>query len=149
MQHISKLSNGNAIFSLNPVNFQEIDKIFLSADIGLVGYNKYYGGGRENLHKASGKLSNFLRCGVPVIALDLPGYREMFSNYNCGEVFSHFDQIESLIEKIFNDYPVYQNEAFRCFKEEFEFSQFFNPFINFIKNDLDFTIEEKSSIIKF
>lgn len=128
IRHVCDLSGNKLLLSLNPLSFDEVDKIFSSAQIGLIAYDKTYGGGRENAHKASGKLGHFLKCGVPVIALDLPGYNEMFSNYKCGLVFKSFDEIQTCIEKILNDYESYKSGALRCFQDEFEFAKFFNPF---------------------
>ena len=128
IRHVCGLSGNKLLLSLNPVPFEEIDKVFSSAQIGIIAYEKNYGGGRENAHKASGKLGHFLKSGVPVIALDLPGYREMFVKYKCGMIFESFDEIQTCIEKIFSDYELYKFGALRCFQNEFEFEKFFNPF---------------------
>jgi glycosyltransferase involved in cell wall biosynthesis len=129
ISYVSELSGGKALLSLNPVSFEHMDEVFSSAHIGLIAYDRRYGGGRENAHKASGKLGQYLKCGVPVVALDLPGYREMFHKYQCGMVFENFDEIENCIETILNDYENFKKEAIRCFREEFDFQKFFSPFL--------------------
>jgi glycosyltransferase involved in cell wall biosynthesis len=133
IQHVIQLSEGKAHLSLQPVCFDRIDEVFSSARIGIIAYDKRYGGGRENAHKASGKLGHYLKCGVPVIALDLPGYRDMFAKYKCGMVFQDFDEVEKCIDIIINNYDSYSSEALRCFQDEFEFSKYFNPFYQFLK----------------
>ena len=124
IRHVCGLSGNKLLLSLNPVSFEEIDKVFSSAQIGLIAYEKNYGGGRENAHKASGKLGHFLKCGVPVIALDLPGYREMFVKYKCGMIFENFEEIQNCIEKIFSDYELYKAGALRCFKMNLNLKNF-------------------------
>jgi hypothetical protein len=133
IQEILALSKNRALLSLDPVPYNKIDSIFLSSHIGLIAYNKAYGEGRENALKASGKLGQFLKCGIPVIALDLPGYNIMFRKYKCGHTFNDFNEIEALISTILSNYSRYQEEALRCFDQEFEFSRFFKPVIQFIQ----------------
>lgn len=132
IRYVSELSGGKALFSLEPVSFDRIDEVFSSAHVGLIAYDKKYGGGRENVLKASGKLGQFLKCGIPVIALDIPGYQEMFEKYKCGLVFDNFGQIEKCIEIILDDYETYRNESIRCFKQEFGFKKYFNPFLDYL-----------------
>ena len=133
IQYVSELSEGKALFSLEPVSFDRMDEVFSSAHVGLIAYDKKYGGGRENAHKASGKLGQYLKCGIPVVALDLPGYKEMFEKYKCGLVFNDFGQIEKCIETILGDYNTYRNESIRCFQEEFDFKKYFNPFLDYLQ----------------
>jgi glycosyltransferase involved in cell wall biosynthesis len=130
IRHVSSLSDKRALLSLNPVSFDRIDEVFSSADIGIIAYDKKYGGGRENAHKASGKLGQYLKCGVPVIALDLPGYSEMFDRYQCGMVFQDFASIEKCIDAILENYTHFHQEALRCFREEFDFKKFFQPLLS-------------------
>jgi len=132
IQYVSELSEGKALFSLEPVSFDRMDEVFSSAHVGLIAYDKKYGGGRENAHKASGKLGQYLKCGVPVVALDLPGYNEMFEKYKCGLVFNDFGQIEKCIETILADYDTYRNESILCFQEEFDFKKYFNPLLDYL-----------------
>jgi len=136
IQHVISLSNDRVFLSLDPVSFDFIDEVFSSATIGIIAYDKRYGEGRENAHKASGKLGQFLKCGIPVIALNLPGYSEMFENYRCGMAFDDFRNIENCIDAILTDYESYHLEALRCFKEEFDFSKFFNPLLLHIQSFL-------------
>lgn len=132
IRYVSELSDGKALLSLEPVSFDRMDEVFSSAHIGLIAYDKKYGGGRENAHKASGKLGQYLKCGIPVVALDLPGYKEMFEKYKCGLVFNDFGQIEKCIETILDDYENYRNESIRCFQDEFDFKKYFNPFLFYL-----------------
>ena len=132
IRYVSELSEGKALFSLEPVSFDRMDEVFSSAHVGLIAYDKKYGGGRENAHKASGKLGQYLKCGIPVVALDLPGYKEMFEEYKCGLVFNDFGQIEKCIETILDDYDTYRNESLRCFQEEFDFKKYFNPLLDYL-----------------
>ena len=134
IRHVSKLSGNRALLSLNPVTFDRIDEVISSADIGLIAYDSKYGAGRVNIRKSSGKLSQYLKCGVPVVALKLPGYEEMFNQYKCGLVFESFDQIEGCIDEIMSEYQSFSEGAFRCFSEEFDFNKFFSPLLIHLRN---------------
>jgi glycosyltransferase involved in cell wall biosynthesis len=134
IRHVSKLSGNRALLSLNPVTFDRIDEVISSAHIGLIAYDSKYGAGRVNIRKSSGKLAQYLKCGVPVIALKLPGYEEMFTKYKCGLVFESFDQIENCIDTIMAEYQSFSVEALRCFSEEFDFNKFFSPLLNHLEN---------------
>ena len=134
IRHIRDISNDKVCLSLNPVPFDCIDEVVSSAHIGLIAYDKSYGDGRVNIRKSSGKLAQYLKCGIPVIALDLPGYKEMFTEYRCGLVFKNFEEIEQCIDIIFKDYNSFSKEAFRCFQEEFDFKKYFTPFLHYILN---------------
>ena len=61
IRHVSELSEGKVLLSLEPVSFDRMDEVFSSAHVGLIAYDKKYGGGRENAHKASGKLGQYLK----------------------------------------------------------------------------------------
>ena len=130
IRHVCQLSENRVLLSLDAVSFDRMDEVFSSAHIGIIAYDKKYGGGRENAHKASGKLGQYLKCGVPVIALDLPGYAEMFQRYRCGMVFQNFEEIEDCIDRILQDYESFQTESLRCFEEEFDFKKYFNPLLD-------------------
>ena len=132
IQNVVSISQNRVFLSLDPVLFDQIDEVFSSATIGIIAYDKRYGGGRENAHKASGKLGQYLKCGIPVVALDLPGYKEMFKKHKCGLVFNDFGQIEKCIETILDDYDNYRNESIRCFHDEFDFKKYFNPFLVYL-----------------
>ena len=134
IRHVSKLSGNRALLSLNPVTFDRIDEVISSAHVGLIAYDSKYGAGRVNIRKSSGKLSQYLKCGVPVVALKLPGYEEMFNQYKCGLVFESFDQIEDCIDTIMAEYQLFSEGAFRCFSEEFDFNKFFLPLLTHFRN---------------
>jgi len=135
IKHVNSLSGHRTYLSLNPVNFDLIDEVFSSAHVGIIAYDKNYGGGRENVFKASGKLGQYLKCGVPVIALNLPGYSDLFSKYKCGLVFNHFEEIENCIDQVLLNYSSFREECFKCFNEEFDFRKFFKPLLSSINSN--------------
>ena len=135
INYISELSKNQVLLSLNPVSFDKIDEIISSAHIGLIAYDASYGDGRVNIRKSSGKLAQYLKCGVPVIALDLPGYKEMFDKFKCGLVFQNFEEIEQCIDTILSDYDSFSKGSLDCFHEEFDFNKFFSPFLSYISKN--------------
>jgi hypothetical protein len=120
------LSNDKAYFSLTPVAFDKLSEITASAHIGIVFYNKERGLNHSLIVGASGKLSNYLRTGLPVVALDLPGFKELFDAYGCGVVVSHPDETRNAIDRILTDRARYSENALRCFAEAYEFEKYFN-----------------------
>ena len=133
IKHVIRLSENRVYLSLQPVCFDRLDEVFSSAQIGIIAYDKRYGPGRENAHKASGKLGHFLKSGIPVVALNLPGYAEMFDQYKCGMVFQDFNEVEDCIDSILDNYDSFSKEAIRCFKDEFEFRKYFSPLLTSIE----------------
>ena len=126
IQEILALSKNRALLSLDPVPYNKIDSIFLSSHIGLIAYNKAYGEGRENAHKASGKLGQFLKCGIPVIAFGEGGALETVigtqSNDNPTGVFFYKQSEDELIKKIIEFSKLEFNKA-DCVKNAKKFSR--------------------------
>lgn len=128
--------NSNIKFSLEAVNYYEIDSIYSSADIGLVLY------GREDInHKyagfSSGKLFNFLKNSKPVICFESELYRKYIHEKNCGICINAFDELKAAIDKISQNLFFYQNN---CFKEYsfYEFSTNHHKLVKILKNENSF-----------
>jgi glycosyltransferase involved in cell wall biosynthesis len=102
------------VLSREPLPYAQIREVMGSAAIGLVLYKPtddsfYYTG------MSSGKLAEFLRCGVPCIVSDLPGPRDLAANDGIGEVVKSFDEIPAAARRILADYPGFRERAIRCF----------------------------------
>jgi glycosyltransferase involved in cell wall biosynthesis len=131
----SVTSNEKICLSLNVVPFDELPDIIASADIGLAFYkiksvNDYYIG------SSSGKLPHYLQCGLPVITIDFPSLKRIVEEYQCGISVSNPKVIGTAIKQIMSNYDRYRANAFRCYKERYEFSQHFQKVIDMVEKDL-------------
>jgi len=122
----------NVYFSLNPVSLSELDKIILSAQIGVVVYNKKLGRNFELIANASGKMIMSLRLGIPIIILEMPGVREIFEFYNCGIVISDLNELIPAAQKIISNYTYYRNNALKCYSALYDFDKNFSNFYDFL-----------------
>lgn len=90
-------------------------QVFQSAAIGLVCYepadaNLKYAAG------SSGKLFDFMRVGVPVVANDIPGMRDLVSGNACGIVVQSAGQIGAAIGAVRASYPGYRQAALAAYE---------------------------------
>lgn len=128
IKKVIQLGGTATFFSLNPVTYDRLEEIITSADIGIVNYKTETGEASwENLTKATGKLADYLSCGLPVICSNFEGAEELFTKYKCGEVFKSYDEIPSKVKSILLNYDQYKKNAFNCFEKEYKFSKYFLP----------------------
>jgi glycosyltransferase involved in cell wall biosynthesis len=90
-------------------------QVFQSAAIGLVCYepadvNLKYAAG------SSGKLFDFMRVGVPVVANDIPGMRELVAGNACGIVVSSAKHIGEAIGAVRASYSSYRQAALSAYE---------------------------------
>lgn len=72
------------MFSLNPVSTYELDSLVASADVGIALYSEKELGYRATyMGLAAGKIGNYLKCGVPIIATKLLSL-SYIETYQCG-----------------------------------------------------------------
>lgn len=96
-------------------------QVFQSADIGLVFYDSI----DDNLHfvgAAAGKLFDFMRCGVPVIALNLPGMKELIEDSGAGVVVDNVTDIPNALVDISHDYAHYNKRSLLAF-DQYDFAR--------------------------
>jgi glycosyltransferase involved in cell wall biosynthesis len=90
-------------------------QVFQSAAIGLVCYEP----ADDNLKYAagsSGKLFDFMRTGVPVVANDIPGMRELVAGNACGIVVQAAGQIGEAIGAVRASYFGYRQAALAAYE---------------------------------
>ena len=116
-QSVYKGTYQHVVFSLQPVSTYELDSLVASANIGIalysieeLGYRAIYMG------LAAGKIGNYLKCGVPVIATRLPSL-SYIEEYKCGVLIDNEDKIQEAITTILADIKSYKENAYRCYKE--------------------------------
>lgn len=104
-------------FSTKPVPNAELDQLVASAKIGIATYSlKELGYRAENMGLAAGKIGNYLKCGVPVIATKVHSLSYL-EEYHCGVLVEDPKDINTAIDKILSQYDEYVAGAYRCYEE--------------------------------
>lgn len=135
IKKVKKAGGDNVLLSLNPVPYDQIDQVVASSKIGIVIYGNYeqWGSSWVSLAKGSGKIAHYLKCGKPVLCINIPGLDKIISKYQCGILFDELDEIQSGISKILQNYSFYSRNALRCYNEEYEFSNYFKKFLDYVE----------------
>jgi len=134
IQALRQLNSKTLFLSLNLLPYDQVDKIFTSATIGIAFYaddNDNYG----KIAKASGKLGQYLKHGKPVLVNNLPALCQLIEKYQCGIVInepSDAQEIKLAIDKIINFYDAYSKNAKLCFEAEFDFGKKVEPILSFM-----------------
>jgi glycosyltransferase involved in cell wall biosynthesis len=131
LKQIQEAAPGRISISLDPVSYDDLDKLVSSARIGVVLYRSDYGLNFA-LAGASGKLGQYLRCGLPVVCLDLPGIGAVVRKYDCGICVTDVEQIGEAIRSILESYERYRLNALRCYMEMYEFGVHFEKVLHVI-----------------
>jgi glycosyltransferase involved in cell wall biosynthesis len=131
---LRKNNSKNLFLSLDPLPYEQIDKIYASATIGLAFYSDL-NNNLSQISKASGKLSQYLKHGKPVLVNNLKSLSELVEAYKIGVVIKNPLnplEIEAAIQEILNNYTFYSENAKLCFEEEFDFAKKVKPILSFI-----------------
>ncbi len=132
IEEVREAGKGRALLSLAPISYDELDMLVMSGDIGLVVYKKDIGQNHA-LAGSSGKLAHYLRCGLPVVSLDLPGLPEVLHRYQCGICVSDVAEMARAIERILQRYDFYSANAIKCYEEAYEFRRHFGQVLRHIE----------------
>lgn len=106
---------GRVVFSLAPIPYSQIDRLMASARAGLVLYASELGQNTATVGLASGKLSHFLKIGVPVIVSPLPGLADFVREHGVGEVLERPEQLPGLLARIAADAAGYRARCLAAF----------------------------------
>jgi glycosyltransferase involved in cell wall biosynthesis len=120
----------------DPVPTENYRALVDAADVGICLYRACFGDSPKNYSKnmevmglSSGKLSDYLYSGLPVIVNDMIGPKELVVANECGKWLSDPGDLEMALKEIFLNYDYYSNNACRCFNDKLELSRFFQPVI--------------------
>lgn len=109
--------HGRVLFSLDSVSTYELDSLVSSADIGIALYSEVELDYRATyMGLAAGKIGNYLKCGVPVIATRLPSLAYI-EEYNCGILIDKESDIADAINQILSNRDMFSKNAHRCYRE--------------------------------
>ncbi len=142
---MQQLNDKNLFLSLNPVPYEELDKIYASSTIGLALYAAGQGDNFAKIAMASGKLAHFLKHGKPILISNLSSLVEFNKKYQVGVVVddaSNPQEIQSAIARILDSYETYSKNAKISFEAEFDFDRKIEPILEFID-----TLDKSNSLI--
>lgn len=117
-------------FSLDPLPYGQIDDLLGSARIGLVLYSSEFGRNMSTVGLSSGKLSHFLKLGIPVIVSPLPGLADFVRDHGVGEVLEDPSRAGELVQRIDADLAAYQQRALRCFDDHLAYERSFRAVLD-------------------
>ena len=100
----------------------EFDLLVASAHVGLALYSNI---GPNHFHIASGKLMQYLRCGLPVVATNFPNLVDIVEQYDCGRCVKDEGEIIRVTQEILNDYKRLSDTAQTVYEDYFQFDQHF------------------------
>lgn len=116
---------GRTVFSLEPIPYEQIDALLGSAAVGMALYSAEVGENTSSVGLASGKLSHFLKLGIPVIVSPLPGLADFVREHGVGEVLESAQQLPALIARIERDAQGYRRRALACFDAHLAYERAF------------------------
>jgi hypothetical protein len=114
--------SGKIFISAAPVGRKEMGDLVGSADFGLAPYKPVPGDlwtGKNLYHLgfASGKVSYYALCGLPILARPLPVFEREFSRYECGKIYHRLSETRELLEEMWRGYEHYSLESKRFYAE--------------------------------
>jgi hypothetical protein len=131
------IGRSNIIFSTTPVNTSQLDTLISSADIGIAWYSVKILDYRATLMGlAAGKIGNYLKCGLPIITQNFDSFRTYIEVYQCGICVSNFEEIFGAIKTIESNYDFFSKNAYRCYEEVWEPTQYLDKILNMINSNI-------------
>jgi glycosyltransferase involved in cell wall biosynthesis len=130
VEHIKAIDHRKKVcLSLNMVPSGELHQIVSSADIGLVFYSPELQNERLTVF-ASEKIAFYLKCGVPIIAFNYPGYRRLTLDEQCGTVVDKIDELPSAIQRCLESHETFSRNARTAYSKYYRYENHFNPVID-------------------
>jgi len=137
MAGLRDINSTTLFLSLDPVPFEEIDRVFRSATIGCALYKDFDSNWGE-IAMASGKLSFYLKHGIPVLMSNLNSLVKLNERYVIGRVIldpGNAVEVRQELTEIMGRYEELSANCKRCFKELFDFETRADPFFKFIASE--------------
>jgi len=119
--------DGQIILSLDVVSQQELDRLVTSADIGVALYKNQ---GMNIYHMSSGKILQYMRCGLPVIATEFPSLVDQVEASGCGICVRNEREVGKAIRRILDNYSYYSGNARRAYMERYDFASHFQQVLD-------------------
>ena len=118
--------NNNVTLSSELVSMVELSDLVASADIGLA----LYPNSNTNMYEmTSGKIGQYFRCGIPVIANYFPNLVDVVEACGAGICVPHLDAVPGAVNVILKGYDCFKKNAFKAYLEFYDFDRAFGPVI--------------------
>lgn len=108
-------------------SIREMQRHISIADIGLIFYNldvnEYY------TRHASGQLVEFLRQGIPIIAIKSQDVGEYVANKMCGISINDMNELYGAINQIKHNYENYSRNARKLYSDQYDIKVFVDKFV--------------------
>ena len=130
IKELIKTNSKNLYLSKQVYDFDDLIYVYSPIDIGIACY-RATNNDFSLIGKASGKLNAYLKYKKPVIANRLDGLSNIIEKYDCGAVINNIENQEewqNAINKIMSNYKYYSDNAYKCYLEEFDFTNNIKPF---------------------
>jgi glycosyltransferase involved in cell wall biosynthesis len=133
----SKVNPGKVFISTESVSADRYFDLLDSADVAIAFYRPEMKGLPYHRNVAimglsSGKIGDYLRCGLPILVNNLVGPREIVQEYGCGVCVSDPSQTGKALQSIFKRYDTYVANACRCFNERLDLDRNFHGVLNIL-----------------
>ncbi len=127
--------------STNFFSYQDKFELYQSVDIGLIlfahsdDFNVKYAAG------SAGKLFDFFKVGVPIVANNVPGMQDWVVGKSCGVVFNEDIELVKCLQEVNENYDYYARNSSMQF-DKYEFTNSYKLILNRIEDKLNLPISE-------
>jgi glycosyltransferase involved in cell wall biosynthesis len=121
------------LISTDMVPSCRLQEIVASADVGLALYSNSTQNDQLTAF-SSEKMALYMQCGVPFIAFDYPGYRQLANEDECGAVVRNLEELPVAIGKILLSHETFRRGAYRAFQKHYNFASNFSRVIEGIQS---------------
>jgi len=112
---------------------EAMDPLLMSCDIGIAWYNNV-SLNFSTAGKSSGKISSYLRFGLPVIAKKYKSTAEAIEETGCGLCVDDFDEIKDAVSKIKMNYEYYSDNCRKEYDKVYWFENYKAGILEFLEN---------------
>lgn len=118
------IDRGKITLSTDLVSMNELSKLIASSDVGLA----LYPNTNTNFYEmTSGKIGQYFRCGIPVIANNFPNLIDLVESSIAGLCLNSLGELPEAIENILKDYKKFSINAFKAYSTYYDFDKAFYP----------------------
>jgi len=108
-----------------------LDRILMSCHVGIAWYNDLNANFRS-AGQSSGKITAYLKFGLPVIANRYPSTEEALAKTGCGITVARMDEIPAALSHIVANYDDYSARARREYERHYRFENYRQPLRKFL-----------------